>query len=378
MPPPLALYVHIPFCERRCPYCDFPTTVAPREVQEDYLRALRREIDWAGGQWAEMAFQIETIYFGGGTPTVLCPEELVGVLARVRDNFPISDDAEVTVEANPGTVDEAGLSALRAAGVNRVSLGIQALDDGLLRTLGRIHTASDARASIRKAHRAGFENLSADLMFGVPGQTLEQWRASVAELAELGVAHASIYGLTYEPGTPFQRALLDGRLRPTEEDLELEMFWLVEEILGGRGMSRYEISNFARPGRECRHNLIYWTRGDYLGVGSAAHSSIGGERFWNARDPGEYTGRVLAGLPPREGGEFVSEEEGFREAIMLGLRLSRGVDLTHISVPTMLVRPFQDALQRMVRGGLIEKSDGYIRLTDRGLPVANEVILGLC
>lgn len=344
-----ALYLHIPFCARKCAYCDFASWAGRDDVREAYFRALREEL--AG--WNRVTGGVySTVFFGGGTPS-LVPARCI---AELLDGLTFG---ECTIEANPGTLTPEKLRAYRETGVNRLSMGVQSFDDGLLKVIGRIHTADEAVSAYDMARKAGFENVNLDLMYALPGQTMEQWRATLAKAAELDPEHLSAYSLILEEGTP-----LAEWATPADDDLVNGMQREATAFLALRGYARYEISNYAKPGFECAHNLAYWTRGEYIGVGCAAHSLYGGRRFSNPALLDEY----LAGAR-RTDEEILTEEDVREEMLMLGLRTARGVP-----EDTPMNRK---AALRMIRGGLAAREDGYFFLTERGLEVQDAVVLEL-
>jgi oxygen-independent coproporphyrinogen-3 oxidase len=376
---PLGLYLHIPFCVARCGYCDFNTYLHDPALARAYVDALCGEIAAWGGRPEVRGRPAATVFFGGGTPSLLAPGEVERVLGAVRAVFPPAPGAEVTLEANPGTVDRAGLAGFRAAGVNRLSLGVQAFQDRLLRVAGRDHTAAQARRAVADARAAGFANLSLDLIFALPGQTLDEWEATLAEAVALAPEHLSAYGLTYEEGTPFHRDRRAGRLRPVDEEAEANMFEMAGARLAGAGYERYEISNFARPGFRSAHNQIYWRCEDYLGLGAGAHSCLGGRRTFNRRLPQEYIAAVWREGTAQAGGEDLTPRQRLGEAMVLGLRLREGVDLEALAArfaPWGLA-PDAAALERLDGAGLLERDGPRLRLTERGVRLANEVFVAL-
>ena len=267
-----SLYLHIPYCQSKCPYCDFNSHAVASWPEDDYVRALVAEIERRAGEAPWTGRRLKTIFFGGGTPSLFRPESIAAVLAAAERNFGLERGAEVTLEANPGTVDAAKLGGMRAAGINRISFGAQSFNDERLKFLGRIHGAAETREAARLAHRAGFERLNLDLIFAVPGQTIDETLNDIAEAAALGPDHISAYNLTFEEGTAFFTEMKRGRIRPIDSDRQAEFYAAVREELPRRGYKMYEISNYAPPGHEARHNLSYWRLESYLGLGAGAHS----------------------------------------------------------------------------------------------------------
>ncbi|MFT4571829.1 MAG: oxygen-independent coproporphyrinogen-3 oxidase, partial [Candidatus Binatia bacterium] len=330
-------YVHLPYCVRRCPYCDF-NTYAVRSIPEDrYIAALAAEIAAAAQAPSWNGRSIGTVFFGGGTPSLFSPASLGKVLTALDQSFGLTSDAEVTMEANPGTLEGSAAERLRGwreRGINRLSLGVQSFNEKHLATLGRLHGRREVFDAVQAARDAGFENLSIDLIFAVPGQTRDEWRSDLNHALELATDHVSAYGLTYEPGTPMTGLRNAGRITPVLEDCELEMLDDACEVLGGAGLERYEISNFARPGKRSRHNLAYWLRDDYLGLGAGAHGFAderepsptgGGLRYANRRFPEIYMGAL--GGKHAETNEVLDRRDAISETVLLGLRLIEGIDL---------------------------------------------------
>ena len=313
------LYIHIPFCSALCPYCDFAVVVGRSELHTAYCDALVAEAA-ATGSWPAA----RTVFVGGGTPTMVDAGLLAGTLARIREHVAWDDAAEVTVEANPDSVTIEGLRTLRAAGVNRVSIGGQSFDDGVLAGLGRTHTADDIACAVDAARAAGIDTINIDLIYGAPGETDGSWRASVRAAIALDVEHVSSYALTIETGTPFGTAVAHGRLSAPDEDMLADRYELACDLLGDAGFEHYEVSNWAKPNRRCRHNMGYWSQGNYLGLGIGAHSHLRGERWWNTRGLSSYLGTPGGA---RAGGESLEPLERAREWLTLRLRLSDGLDV---------------------------------------------------
>ena len=387
---PLSLYIHIPFCETKCPYCDFNTYAGIEQLIPSYVQALCRELAVWGGLLRRP--QVRTVFFGGGTPSYLPDDGIGEVLGTVRDAFDLEPGAEVTLEANPGDCTEAKLAAYLGFGVNRVSIGVQSLDDRLLTVLGRRHTATEAISAYRAATGAGLDNVSIDLMYGLPHQTVESWNRTLDGAVELSPPHVSLYCLTLEPGTPMERRVASDEMPEPDQDLAADMYLMAEERMDGQGYRHYEISNWARPGFESRHNLTYWRNEPYLGVGPGAHSYLDGCRFWNLRSPKEYIRRtqelaappamdgrpvseILDAMPAVERSERIDRRLEMAETLMMGLRLETGVGVGEFAgrfgEPPAAV--YGDVIEGLVSIGLLEKSDDRLRLTDRGRILGNEV-----
>lgn len=369
----LGLYIHIPFCLRKCLYCDFPSVAGREELYDTYITALGREFAGWGGVLS--GCEVDTVYVGGGTPTALP----AGLLARLGDILrayvPMAAVEEFTVEANPGTLTAEKLAVLRAAGVNRLSLGVQAFDDKVLMAAGRIHSADEALAAVELAAAAGFANLSLDLMYGLPGQSLASFRSGLRQAVALPVSHLSVYGLKVEEGTPFACRQAKGELPLPDEDEEEAMYELATTFLPDCGLDRYEISNFARSGAACRHNLKYWRYRPYLGLGAAAHSFWQGERLANIAAVDEYIRLVLAGELPLAGRERPDRLTAMAEYAFLALRTAAGLDYADFAA--CFGESFGDRYGGTVadlagRGLLTARADG-IRLTAAGMKYGNVV-----
>jgi len=371
---PRALYIHIPFCTNKCFYCDFNSYVAAGQPIDAYLDALDNEMRLTVASLQPEV--IDTVFVGGGTPTVLTPPQMARFLTSVRNHFPLAGDVEFTMEANPGTTDAAKLAAMREGGVNRISFGAQSFDDGLLAAIGRIHASQDVVQSIANAKAAGFSNLSIDLMFGLPKQTLQQLRDSVDRALELELPHYSLYGLKVEENTLFHRLYQRDELPLPEEEEELAMYQHLMERLGGAGYCHYEISNFARPGFESRHNTTYWRNEPYYGLGAGAHGYAHGWRHINIKGVQPYIDAANVRLPRLENNP-VSREEAMEDFMMVGLRLQKGVrqdDFGRQFAGAQLEARFGPALARLQTQGLLERTEpaGY-RLTPKGVLLGNEV-----
>jgi len=322
----LALYIHVPFCQHKCIYCDFFSTTRTALLPR-YLEALQQEIAHYRRHPFFAGKTLTSIYWGGGTPSLIPPEQIHALLGEIRSGWEITPSAEITLEANPGALDCAHLAGYRQAGINRLSLGIQSFHDRELALLTRIHSAAGAMEALTAARAVGFTNLSLDLIFGLPGQYLSDYNASLSQALAFGPEHLSLYGLTIEAGTPLAQAVAGGRLHPCDEELEREMFLAGKRMAEAAGYQHYEISNYARPGCEARHNQHYWEGAPYLGLGPAAHSFAGGERFWNGRDLEGYIDAWEQDEPAVAGRERIGREEEKSEALLLGLRRRRGIDL---------------------------------------------------
>lgn len=377
----VALFVFVPFCKIKCTYCDFNAYANLARVMEPYADAVEREIVFVGANH-ESPLRAKTIYFGGGTPSLVAAAHIERILRACESSFLLIPNPEITLEANPGTVDEDKLSALRSLGVNRLSLGVQSFDDAVLRRLNRGHTVEDALETYDLARRAGFDNINLDFIYGLPLQTLTDWRATLQRALVLAPEHLSLYALKVEEGTGLEHQIKRGKYPVPDDDLAADMYELAEEMLDTAGYEQYEISNWARrvradsrPPLQSRHNLTYWHNEPYLGFGAGAHSCIGGERYWNVLSPVEYIQRVARGESAIAGRETISRELEMAETMILGLRLNEG-----IAFDAFAARYGEDArgkyaaqLRELKRLELIEVPDGVVRLTPRGRLLSNEV-----
>ena len=342
-----SVYLHAPFCARRCFYCDFAVQVARAPDPQPWIEAMAAEVSahLAGG--IRLAATLDTVFVGGGTPTLLGPGAMAGVARALGPERLTSADLEWTAEANPESLTPDLARGWRAAGLNRLSIGVQSFDPGVLRWMGRLHGAEGARAAVTTAREAGIENISLDLIFALPESLNRDWRADLEAALALGVPHISLYGLTAEEGTPLGRRVAEGKVRMADEERYRDAYLLANEVLCAEGFEHYEVSNFARPGMQARHNRVYWDGGDYLGLGNSAHSLIGGRRFWNLRDWDAYRMEVSAGRIAVDESEEVSGDSGRMEEIWLGLRTDAGLPATSLSGQNAQV-----AIRRLVDTGL--------------------------
>ena len=368
------LYIHIPFCKAKCAYCDFPSWPGREGDGRRYLQALLREAALWRQERGPMAFG--TVFIGGGTPSLLPAGALERLLDGLRGLFAV-DALEFTVEANPGTVDGAKLASFRRAGATRLSFGVQAAQDGLLRRIGRIHSWADFLRSVELARETGFTDINADMMTGLPGQTGADAAETAERLAVLGLTHVSCYGLKLEDGTPLARAVEEGREQVPDDDRERDMFHRAKEVLAAHGLRRYEISNFAQPGYECRHNLNYWQRGDYLGLGCGAASHFAGFRRENDGDLDGYLAALEAGRRPAGEEHRLSRNEQAFEALMLGLRTTRGLSMARYEAEfgVNLYAKWRKTIDNLVNTGLMYKLDEDLICTERGMDLQNTVLL---
>ena len=378
MSEPLAIYLHVPFCRQKCAYCDFASWSGREGEIGRYFDALMTEIRlWSGitdfGRLSD-DYAVRSLFIGGGTPTLPEAEHIAEAIEACRGIAPFDGDAEITLEGNPGTLTAEKLAVYRRAGVNRLSLGAQSFDEGLLRSLGRIHTAGQIGEAVDMARAAGFENINLDLMYALPGQTMAQWLDTLKRAAALEVSHISAYSLIVEDGTPMAGRVARGEAILPDEDAVNAMQRAATAYLMEAGYHRYEISNYARPGAECRHNLTYWHRGDYLGLGCAAHSLMKRCRFSNPDRLEDYlAGRRRVDL------RKLTREDAMEETLMLATRTARGLDLAKWRRD--FAEDFMDGrraiAERLRAAGLIEIAEGFLRCTERGMEVQDAVVLEL-
>jgi oxygen-independent coproporphyrinogen-3 oxidase len=372
-----ALYLHIPFCRSKCPYCAFASIAGHQDLYQPYLASVAKELQFQVA--AGLGGPLKSIFVGGGTPTVLPVSDLVWLLGVCQRIFAVERGAEITVEANPGTVDQAYLEALLAAGVNRLSLGMQTLVEPELSALGRSHTVDQALAAFRAARAAGFANISLDLMYGIPGQTPETWAVSLGQALSLAPDHCSLYQLTVEPGTPLLSHLRDVTLKLPDEEEILEMDAITRLTTTAAGLCQYEIANYALPGRGCRHNLNYWFNGDCFAAGAAAVSYQNGVRERRLADPEEYIRRIGQGKTVVEDREELSRETSFRETVIVGLRLVEGIERQRLIKRYGLdpVEYYGNTLARLITGGYLTLAGDRLLITDKGRPLSNQIMAEL-
>lgn len=377
-PTPLALYIHIPYCLSRCHYCDFNSYRIDTGQITQYLEALAREIASRACAEAVRDRRVCSVFFGGGTPSILQASQLVGILDHCRATFTVEDDAEVSLEVNPGTVDLPKLCALREGGVTRLSAGVQAVQDRLLQRIGRAHTAWEAERAFWSMREAGFDNINLDLMFGLPDQSTDDWSETLNWAIGAGPEHISAYGLILEDGTPLQLESSRGDIGLPDEETEAAMYRLAVDRLREAGFEQYEISNFARHGFQCRHNLVYWQHQEYLGLGAGAHSFLAGRRYYNESLPARYVCAMAERGAAVAGGEVLSVEMVRSERLMLGLRLRSGLDVQAFTdLLGIQDLAASDRVARFLDDGFLRVREGRVQITERGLLVANELVVQL-
>lgn len=371
----LSLYIHIPFCVKKCDYCDFLSAPAAFEVREQYLHALSREIDVRGEKYQD--YTVKTVFIGGGTPSILTAEQITGLMQKVRQSFHVMPDAEVSMEVNPGTaLGREGFLACREAGINRLSIGLQSANDEELKLLGRIHTFSRFETTWMQAREAGFSNLNIDLMAALPGQSVESYENTLKTVCELNPEHISAYSLIIEEGTPFFSRYASLAEEEEYEERDRRMYVRTGELLKKYGYTRYEISNYAKVDRECKHNLVYWIRGEYLGLGIGAASLINNVRYKNISGLKDYIS--AQGVSPCEEVQILSVREQMEEFLFLGLRLIKGISRKafYETFQCPVESVFGEALLKARREGLLTMTGERIALTQKGLDLSNYVFAG--
>jgi putative oxygen-independent coproporphyrinogen III oxidase len=371
----IGIYIHIPFCIRKCKYCDFVSLPGMETVWEPYVNAVIKEMAIKSGTACRR--RVMSVFIGGGTPSLLPGEYIQRIMEAAGRYYMILPDAEITIEANPGTLDREKIRAYRDAGINRLSIGLQAYQDRLLRFLGRVHTAAQFDEAVVMAQDNGFENINADIIFGIPFQSMDDWIETVSRVLYHRLPHVSCYSLTVEEGTPFGKMKQDGSWPGTDEDLERMMYYRAIEIFEDAGLMQYEISNLAKPQYRCRHNMNYWLRGEYLGFGAAAHSFLNDERWANTADLRLYIESVENGKTAVSECCRISKDEALSESIILGLRMTGGIDLDELSsVYGIDVRgKYGSQLAELAGRELVEISGSVVRLTKRGKDFANQVFV---
>ena len=368
----IGLYIHIPFCKKKCLYCDFNSYDIKSLDENAYIDALIEEIDFYVN---EQKYNFKTVFIGGGTPTIINPRNIVRIIHAVEKN--IQTDAEITIECNPGTVDKKKIDIYKAIGINRISIGLQAWQDDLLSIIGRIHKREEFLRSYALFRDSGFNNINVDLMFSLPGQNMDMWIETLTKVCNLGVEHLSCYSLIVEEMTPIYALIQSGKLIIPDEDIDREMYKTAKEILNNYGLKQYEISNFSKDGFSCAHNLVYWNNEEYLGVGAGSHSKIWGKRFWNYSDVNEYIKNARDGKSTIEGFENISIIEDSWETIILGLRLNSGIAISDFNnrYKTDFLKQYEKTLIKLKEEALIQIKPNRVILTDKGQDLSNRVFV---
>ena len=371
----LGIYVHIPFCLSKCYYCDFASYAQDQSHYQAYVEALIKEIR-AQGESTQQALTIKTIFIGGGTPSVLPPILLGKILKALSETFHIARDAEYTIESNPGTLSLEKLKVMKGYGINRISMGAQACQNHLLKKIGRTHTVEDIKESYALCKKAGFNNINLDLMFGLPTQTLEDWKESLEEVVKLGPEHISAYSLIIEDGTPFGKMYDEGLLKEFDENIERSMYYYTRDYLRQAGYDQYEISNYAKAGKESRHNVNNWKTYPYIGTGLGAHSYYKGNRYHNTYDMNEYLENSSDLKKIQKDKEALDQKAQMEEYMFLGLRLSQGIEIEdfHKRFNRSIYDVYASQIKQHEKDKLLRQEDGRIYLTNYGQDLSNRVM----
>jgi len=363
--PPLGLYLHIPFCLQRCDFCAFYLEIHREGRAETFVRSLIREIGLSAQHHVTTGRLIQSVYLGGGTPTVLASTQLVAILSEIRSRLTLAPDCEITIEAHPSTISEQDLAQLHQAGVTRMSFGAESMEDGDLTRIGRPGAVCETVMAMTQARTAGFTNINLDLMYGLPGQSLESWQRTLANCLALAPTHLSCYALTVEQETKLASNIQRHRSPALDEGLQIEMDEAAQRILADAGYEWYEVSNYAKPGYACRHNLLYWTNGEYLGFGPSAQSYLGGTRFGNVADLTAYDAALAAENLPIEDRATLSEEEQLRDSVIFGLRLIQGIPSQHLHQHATNYG-HETVTAQLLAQQLIEEDGGRSKLSAKG------------
>lgn len=371
----IGLYVHIPYCRQKCSYCDFNSYASMEGTVPEYFNALNNEIS----SYSDMlqGFTVKTVFMGGGTPSYVDSKYMHQLMSSLNRHMNIEGDAEISIETNPGTLTEKKLSVYREAGINRLSIGLQAWQNSLLKYLGRIHNIEDFITNYKLALKAGFNNINVDLIFGIPGQSIKDWTDTIDNISQLDITHLSCYSLKIEEGTPFGLQLEKGKLKAVEDELDREMYWIAIEKLRNNGFKQYEISNFAREGYECRHNLVYWNAEEYVGFGAGAHSYFNKKRFNNVGDIHRYSSLINNNESTIENVQAIDEQDSMSEYMILRLRLVEGVLSKDFEqrFGVALSTKYSKQIERLVSSGLADFNGNKLRLTQKGLDLANQALV---
>lgn len=369
----LSLYIHIPFCMSKCYYCDFTSFPNNKEKIQGYIDSLIKELELYKERIKD--YNINTIFIGGGTPSCIDANYIYKILEYINCNFNVSKTCEISIETNPGTLNKEKVKIYKESGINRVSMGVQSLKEDLLKVIGRIHNADDFYKSLELLRKANFNNINVDLMFGLPGQTLDMVLDSLKKVVELNIEHISYYGLILEENTKLYNMYNQGKINLPNEDVERDMYHKTREYLINRGYEHYEISNYALSNYECKHNLTYWNVMPYLGVGLGSHSNIEGKRFWNTIHIDKYIEKLKENIIPIEDEEIIDINTEIEEFCILGLRKIQGIDKKQFKLRfnNEIETIYKDIINKHVNNGLVINSEDFISLTNRGLDLANLV-----
>ena len=371
----IGLYIHIPFCKAKCFYCDFNSFACMEDFIPAYFDALKKEIELYKDRLR--GYTIKSIFIGGGTPSCVDHRYINELMSQCSQNFCIEENAEISIETNPGTLTEEKLTNYNLLGINRISMGLQAWQDRLLKKIGRIHDNHVFVENFNQARKAGFKNINVDLIFGLPSQSKQDWVETIRNILDMQPEHLSCYSLKIEDDTAFGRQLEAGELIPVEDELDREMYYAAKEMITGSGYEHYEISNFAKPGYLCKHNLIYWKAETYIGLGAGAHSYLEGKRFNNIAPVVEYIDYLKGGSVPSGGFEIIGREEEISEYMILGLRLTDGIDIHEFRdrFNRDLFELYGEQIKRLSGKNLLKFQEDKIMLTSKGLDLANEAFI---
>lgn len=369
------IYVHVPFCIKKCNYCDFNSFKLNREDKKNYIEGIIAEMKLYSKQFDKDCFS--TVFIGGGTPSILESEELKLLIDNIHSNFNISDDAEISIEANPGTLTSEKLKTLYLSGVNRLSMGLQSSDKKHLESLGRIHSYEEFKKNFEIAREVGFENINVDLMFSLPNQTFEEWQQTLKDVVKLNPTHISAYSLIIEDGTVFGKLYDEGKLELSDEELYLKMYYYTRSYLKENGYNQYEISNYAKNKKECKHNVLYWKCGNYLGIGPGSHSYLNEKRFSNYKDIKTYCEKLKKSELPIENIEKLDKQDMMEEKVIMGLRMNEGINLKKFNKRFEIdfMKIYKSEVESLENKGLIKLDDSKICLTNRGIDISNKVFI---
>ncbi len=369
----LGLYVHIPFCEQKCSYCDFYSLVKTEEIENRYVNALLFEIKSYKDRCKD--YEVDTIFIGGGTPSYLKPENIKLIMQEISNTFLLPADCEITMEANPNSINKEKAIQYKSCGINRVSLGIQSLDDNVLKFIGRLHDSKEAIKAIKAIKEAGISNINADIMFGIPSQNVENIINSLSKIIKEDVNHISFYSLKLEEGTPMFSMEEKGLIKTLDDDSEREMYYAGREFMENNGYFQYEISNFSKSNYECKHNIKYWAGGDYIGFGPFAHSCFEDKRYNNISDINVYCNNINYPQKYRQLNEVLNKESKMFEYIMLGLRMNKGINIDdfNIKFETSFLELHKDKVEKLLNNGLITFKENIIKLSKKGMDISNYV-----
>jgi oxygen-independent coproporphyrinogen III oxidase len=368
-----ALYIHIPFCDHKCIYCDFYSIITTDNI-DPFFNSLIKEFDYYSKIYSEGRV-FTSVYFGGGTPSLMTTSYIKKIINVLNEKFNILPDAEITLETNPGTVDYEKLKRFREAGINRISIGIQSFHDDELKFLTRIHDSETAVRTVNDAANAGYKNISIDLIFNLPGQTKEKWRSNLSKALDLPIKHISAYSLILERGTILNKMVLDGKVKIQDSDYDADLYEITIDYLTANGFYQYEVSNFAKPDFECRHNNAYWHYKDYLSFGTSAHSFVDGKRWWNFSSLKRYISEIEKNGHAQANHEFITKEEMFDEFVMLALR-SSGINLKDFKIRfgEKWLSDKSVYFNSLAEGNFVEIDNDLIRLTKKGYAVCDEIL----